>query len=218
MPTDKNKISAYLDDQDFRLLDDIASSHRISKSQAVILAIRSLAGTLPPPQVTSSPAMERIELLESQFKALVPTVESLELLLKDVASRVESLELTQPKQTTVESVELAVSDADAEPVNYFPDVEDEPPLVTEQAPEPKKAVEGQLGEPTEGNPLGLIPGELYPTQQLAALFEVRTQTIANWFGEPPKTPPSTEMGLKYQGKLSKVSEKRSKPVLYRYQP
>lgn len=124
MPTTKNKISAYLDEQDFRLLDDLATSYRISKSQAVILAIRSLAGTLPPTHTSLSPApaMDKVELLESQLKTLVPTVESLELLLKNIDSRVELLELAQHEQSILESVELAVSDADAEPVNYFPDV------------------------------------------------------------------------------------------------
>ena len=167
MPTDKNKISAYLDDKDFGLLDELASEHRISKSQAVILAIRYLAGNVPSPQKTPSPAMDRVEFLESQLKTLI--------------SRVESLELAQQEQTTVNSI--VVSSDDAKP---------------------------------EDNPLGLIPGELYPTRYLAELFGVRTQTIANWFGEPPKTPPSTPLGLKYEGKLNKISAPRSKPVLYRY--
>lgn len=48
MPTDKNKISAYLSDEDFHLLGDLAARYRVSKSQIVIMALHYLAKTEPP--------------------------------------------------------------------------------------------------------------------------------------------------------------------------
>lgn len=42
MTTEKHKISAYLSEEDFKLLTDLAAQYRVSKSQLVILAIRNL--------------------------------------------------------------------------------------------------------------------------------------------------------------------------------
>ena len=54
MPTDKNKVSAYLSDQDFALLGELAAQHRVSKSQMVAIAIRSMSeGSTPTNTVTT---------------------------------------------------------------------------------------------------------------------------------------------------------------------
>ncbi len=48
MPTDRNKVSAYLSDQDFTLLGELAAQNRVSKSQMVAIAIRYMSGESTP--------------------------------------------------------------------------------------------------------------------------------------------------------------------------
>lgn len=99
MPTDRNKVSAYLSDQDFALLGDLASKHRVSKSQMVALAIRymskdntstniitNLTDNLSIESKVSDSTVE--SLVESKLVELLsnPTVEvknNLETLFKD---------------------------------------------------------------------------------------------------------------------------------------
>ena len=55
MPTDRNKVSAYLSDQDFALLGELAAHHRVSKSQMVALAIRYMSGESTPVNPVTNP-------------------------------------------------------------------------------------------------------------------------------------------------------------------
>ncbi len=112
MATDKNKVSAYLDDLDFQLLGELAGNYRVSKSQIISQAIRAMP--LHPNQEsgvnTSNNAVTQVALpdnstieslvekkLESLFKGVINgTVESekekelVELLSSVINSQVES--------------------------------------------------------------------------------------------------------------------------------
>ncbi len=113
MATEKNKVSAYLDDLDFQLLGELAGNYRVSKSQIISRAIRAMplhpnheSGVNPP-----SNAVTQVELpnnstieslienkLESLFKGVTLGIvesekekELVELLSSVINSQVESL-------------------------------------------------------------------------------------------------------------------------------
>lgn len=77
MPTDKYKVSAYLDEEDLKLLEQLALAHRTSKSQAIIFAIRKAVGEeatdLIPTRLSNAKrvTLEEVELLiESKLSEL----------------------------------------------------------------------------------------------------------------------------------------------------
>lgn len=76
MPTDRNKVSAYLSDQDFALLGELAAQHRVSKSQMVAIAIRYMSRESTPTNTVTTPPDN-------------PTVES-EVTASTIGSLVES--------------------------------------------------------------------------------------------------------------------------------
>lgn len=99
MGTDKNKISAYLSDQDFSTLKTLAASYQVSKSQLVILAIRALAGQsveVTPINLSSGVNAETMEsLVKSEVNqaiaaALAPLSEDLENLKKQISDLLSS--------------------------------------------------------------------------------------------------------------------------------
>ncbi len=113
MATDKNKVSAYLDDLDFQLLGELAGNYRVSKSQIISQAIRAMPLHPNPESGVNPPnnAVTKVELpdnstleslvenkLESLFKGVTNgTVESekekelVELLSSVINAKVESL-------------------------------------------------------------------------------------------------------------------------------
>ena len=113
MATDKNKVSAYLDDLDFQLLGELAGNYRVSKSQIISRAIRAMPLHPNPESGVNTPnnAVTQVELLdnstieslienklESLFKGVTNGIvesekekELVELLSSVINSQVESL-------------------------------------------------------------------------------------------------------------------------------
>lgn len=106
MGTDKNKISAYLTDSEFQTLKTLAAKYEVSKSQAVIMAIKALAGQSVniPSGVTAAPNVELLgkdEVNQAIAAALAPIVEDVESLKK----RLETL-TALPEPSPSEPLEL----------------------------------------------------------------------------------------------------------------
>ena len=115
MGTDKNKISAYLSDQDFSTLKTLAASYQVSKSQLVILAIRALAGQsveVTPINLSSGVNAETMESLvkdevsQAIAAALAPISEDLENLKKQISGL-----LTTPPPLPLETMNQAIAPA-----------------------------------------------------------------------------------------------------------
>ena len=97
MTTKKHKVSAYLTDDEFKVLKGLATQYQVSQSQIVILAIRELS------------KLGQVELMELPVSNLPNAIsgvtkEDMELLVKnevktaiaDLSAKIESLENAKP--------------------------------------------------------------------------------------------------------------------------
>lgn len=179
MGTDKNKISAYLTDSEFQTLKTLAAKYEVSKSQAVIMAIKALAGQSVniPSGVTAAPNVELLgkdEVNQAIAAALAPIVEDVESLKKRLETLTALPETSPSEPLELENLPLLEALQKPEPSEPMELMERMESLETETAIAPA---------PSEDKPdfsHGLMGKEL-----AARLNRVKSSISMNWKPENP---------------------------------